>query len=130
MVFPGGTLGNYSMLKDMGFTSFRRQMQYHIDLPVPDKYGLVQIPSSHLLEKPRYNWSARTCIWMANSFILKAAQYKLVAHLWFHPSMDSWYLENVLPNVLAAIRKMEDEGKIEILTMEQTAERIFDVERN
>lgn len=124
MVFPGGTFGNYSVLKEMGFTSFRRQMKYHIDMPVPDEYGLVQIPSSHVLEKPRYNWSARVCIRMAESFIIKAARHKLVAHLWFHPSMNSWYLENVLPHVLATIRKMEDDGRIEVMTMKKLAERI------
>jgi peptidoglycan/xylan/chitin deacetylase (PgdA/CDA1 family) len=130
LVFPGGTLGNYSMLRDMGFSSYRKPMKYHIDMPVIDKFGLVQIPSSHNLEKPPNNWSARTCIWMANSFVLKAARHKQVAHLWFHPSMNSWYLENVLPHILALIRKMEDEGKIEVLTMGKLTERILQRSNN
>jgi hypothetical protein len=125
MVFPGHTLGNYAMLKEMGFTSYRKDMKYHIDIPVVDNFGLVQIPSSFLLEKPAYNWTANICIRMASSFVYKAAQHKLVAHLWFHPSMNSWYLENVLPGVLTLIRKMEDEGRIEVITMEQMANRIL-----
>jgi hypothetical protein len=123
MVFPGGTLGNYSILKEMGFTSFRKYMKYHIDVPVLDNFGLVQIPSSYTLDKSRYGWSAKTHISMANAFVLKAAKHKMVAHLWFHPSMDKWYLDEVLPDVLANIRKMEDQGKVEVLTMEQLASR-------
>lgn len=119
MVFPGGTLGNFSMLQTLGFTNYRKSLKYHIDLPVIDQFGLVQIPSSFNLEKPKDNWSANFCIRIATAFVKKAAKHNLVAHLWFHPSMSTWYLENVLPGVLGFLRKMEDENKIEVLTMEQ-----------
>jgi peptidoglycan/xylan/chitin deacetylase (PgdA/CDA1 family) len=130
MVFPGGTLGNYSILKEMGFTSFRKYMKYHIDIPVLDNFGLVQIPSSFTLDKSRYGWSAMTHIRMANAFVLKAAKHKMVAHLWFHPSMDKWYLDEVLPEVLANIRKMVDQGKVEVLTMEQLASRTLSLQND
>lgn len=124
MVFPGGTHGNYSILKVLGFTNYRKATNYHIDIPTVDKYGLVSIPSSYTLDKSKYNWSAKRYIRMANSFVSKASKCNMVAHLWFHPSMDQWYLEYVLPSVLENIHRMESDGLIEVLTMGQLAQRV------
>jgi hypothetical protein len=49
----------------------------------------------------------------------------MIAHFWFHPSMDEWYIENVMPSVLEFIHKLENEGLIELLTMGQLAERVI-----
>lgn len=127
MVFPGGTNGNYTVLKKFGFTSYRKATNFHIDLPTINKDGLVRIPSSYSLNKSSFNWSVKRYVRMANSFVDKASKNRMVAHLWFHPSMDEWYLENALPSVLANIHKLESEGKIEILTMAQLAERTIKV---
>jgi peptidoglycan/xylan/chitin deacetylase (PgdA/CDA1 family) len=124
IAFPGGTNGNYLTLKKLGFTSYRKKANYNIDIPVIDEQGLVRIPSSYSLDKSKYNWSVRRYIKMANSFVDNAAKNKMVAHLWFHPSMDEWYIENVLPKVLENIRKQVDENKVDVLTMEQLAERV------
>ncbi|NVO08499.1 MAG: polysaccharide deacetylase family protein [Bacteroidales bacterium] len=124
IAFPGGTNGNYLTLKKLGFTSYRKKANYNIDIPVIDERGLVRIPSSYSLDKSKYNWSVRRYIKMANSFVDNAAKNKMVAHLWFHPSMDEWYIENVLPKVLENIRKQVDENKVDVLTMEQLAERV------
>lgn len=123
MVFPGGTNGNYSVLKRLGFTSYRKTTNYNIDIPIVDEFGLVKIPCSYNLDRSKQNWSAKRYIRIASSFVLKASKHKMVAHLWFHPSMDEWYIQNVMPNILFSIRKLEDEGKIEVLTMGQLSER-------
>jgi peptidoglycan/xylan/chitin deacetylase (PgdA/CDA1 family) len=123
MIFPGGTNGNYDLIRQLGFTSFRKSTNYHLDVPSIDKSGLVRIPSSYSLERSNQNWSASRYIRMARSFVRKAEKSKLVAHLWFHPSLDNWYIENVLPALLDTVRKSADEGKVEILTMQQLAER-------
>ena len=125
IVFPGGTNGNYSTLKKLGFTSYRKASNFHIDLPTIDKDGLVRIPSSYTLDKSSYSWSSKRYIRMANSFVCKAEEKKMVAHLWFHPSMDPWYLENVMPSILETIARYRDEQKIQILTMEQLAEEFL-----
>ena len=125
MVFPGGTLGNYSILKEMGFTCYRKIMKYNVDIPALDQYGLVQIPSSHTLLRSYFSWPAKRYIRMAKSYIKKASNHKMVAHLWFHPSMDPWFIENVLPEILAFIRKMADAGKVEILTMKQLSDKFI-----
>lgn len=125
MVFPGGTNGNYSVLKNLSFICYRKSTIYHIDIPTIDKQGLVQIPSSYNLGCTQQKWSAKRYIRMANSFVLKASKHKMIAHLWFHPSMDSWCIENVLPSVLEHIHELKVEGKIEVLTMAQLAERVI-----
>ncbi|NOU18357.1 MAG: polysaccharide deacetylase family protein [Bacteroidales bacterium] len=124
MVFPGGTNGNYSTLKELGFTSYRKATNYHIDIPFINNDGLVQIPSSYNLDRSNLNWSAERYIRMANSFVSKASKHKMVAHLWFHPSMDSWYIENVFPFVLEYIKKHVDENRVVVLTMAQLSEKM------
>lgn len=122
MVFPGGTSGNYESLVERGFICYRKPMKYHIDLPSIDKYGLVAIPSSMGLDKDPYGWTREFHLRMIRSYIEKAAKRKLVCHFWFHPSMDRWYLENVMPEVLKLVANYRDSSKIEVKTMGQVAE--------
>ena len=122
MVFPGGTSGNYESLVERGFSCYRKPMKYHIDLPSIDKYGLVAIPSSIGLDRDRYGWTREFHLKMIRSYIKKAAKRRLVCHFWFHPSMDSWYLENIMPEVLKLVANYRDSTKIEVKTMGQVAE--------
>lgn len=126
MVFPGGTHGNYSILKQLGFTNYRKSTRYHIDLPIIDKDGLVLIPSSYNIGKSQHGFSAKQHIRMAKSFIQKASHERMVAHLWFHPSMDDWYISNVLPDILGYIQTLVKDGSVEVLTMGQLADRILE----
>jgi len=125
IVFPGGTNGNYEVLKNAGFKCYRKSTNFHIDIPVLDKHGLVQIPSSYNLDRSNLNWTAKRYIRMANSFVKKASKHKMVAHLWFHPSLDKWYIENVMPFVLENINREVREGRVEVYTMDKLAERFF-----
>lgn len=123
MVFPGGTLGNFSILKELGFSCYRKIMRYHIDVPAIDQNGLVQIPSSYALYRSYPGWTSKRYIRMATSFLKIAAKNKMVAQFWFHPSLDPWYINNVLPTILDTIRVMVDDGNMEVLTMGQLAAR-------
>lgn len=124
MVFPGGTLGNFEVLQENGFTNYRKPLNYDIGLPVKDKYGLWAIPSSMGLDKNPYNWSKRTYIKHLKTFLKKAARKKMVVHFWFHPSMNKWYLENIFPEILRLIDQHRAKNEIEVLTMRQVAERM------
>lgn len=124
MVFPGGTLGNYEVLKENGFTNYRKPLNYDVGLPVKDKYGLWAIPSSTGLDKTPYNWSKTTYIKHIKAFLKAAASKRMVVHFWFHPSMNKWYLENVFPEILSLVNQYRKDGKIEVLTMQQIAERM------
>lgn len=122
MVFPGGTIGNYEALKKQGIICYRKPMKYHIDLPHEDEYGLIAIPSSLGLDRDPYGWTKEFHIKMIRKYVKKTAKHKLVCHFWFHPSMDKWYLENVMPGILEIVEKYRDSSKIEIKTMKQLAE--------
>ena len=123
MVFPGGTLGNYEVLKGNGFICYRKPMKYDIALPFIDVHGLVAIPSAWGLDKSDYDWSHEVYIKMARSYIKAAAKTRKVVHFWFHPSMDSWYLEKVFPNILELVSLARKKGQIEVLTMGQLAKK-------
>jgi peptidoglycan/xylan/chitin deacetylase (PgdA/CDA1 family) len=122
MVFPGGTSGNYESLKGKEFLCYRKPMKYHIDLPYIDSYGLVAIPSSLGLDKNPYGWSKEFHLKMIRKFLEKTIKHKLVCHFWFHPSMDTWYLDNVMPEVVSMVEKFRDEGMLRVLTMGALAE--------
>jgi len=122
MVFPGGTFGNYESLKEKGFKCYRKSMRYQIDLPYIDNLGLVAIPSSLGLDKDPYGWSKDFHLNMIRQYLDKAAKYRLVCHFWFHPSMDKWYLENVLPEALLLTAGFRDSSDIQITTMGDLAD--------
>lgn len=125
MVFPGGTFGNFEILKQKEIICYRKQTRFHIDLPYLDKYGLVVIPSSLILDRDKYGWSQKFHIEILKQFLTKAAKYKQVCHFWFHPSMDKWYLENILPELLSEISNYKNKGLIEIKTMGQLADEFL-----
>jgi peptidoglycan/xylan/chitin deacetylase (PgdA/CDA1 family) len=125
MVFPGGTAGNYETLVEKGFTCYRKPMDYHIDLPYVDKYGLVAIPSSLELNKDPYGWSKSFHLKILKSYLDKTASSKLVCHFWFHPSMDIWYLNSILPDFLEMLTDYTNVGKVNILTMQELADIVI-----
>jgi len=125
MVFPGGTFGNFESLKEKGIECYRKPMKYHIDLPYIDSLGLVAIPSSLGLDKDHYGWSKEFHLKMIRNYLEKAAKYKLVCHFWFHPSMDLWYLDNVMPEVIKMVAKYRDSSKIEVITMGQLTDKFI-----
>lgn len=125
MVFPGGTFGNYEVLKEQGLSCYRFPMANHIDMPIIDKYGLVAIPSSLGLDRDTNNWSASFHLQIIDSFLEKTIKNKQVCHFWFHPSMDLWYLTNVFPYILEKISKFRNNGDLEILTMASLTDKFI-----
>jgi hypothetical protein len=97
-------------------------MKYHIDLPYIDDNGLVAIPSSLGLDRDPYGWSSNFHIQMIRKYIDVAAKNKKVCHFWFHPSMNPWYLENIMPIIIKIVREYRDSGKISVHTMESITE--------
>lgn len=126
MVFPGGTAGNYESLVEKGFICYRKPMKYHIDLPYVDKFGLVAIPSSLGLDKDPYGWSKQFHLKLIRKYLEKTTRSRQVCHFWFHPSMDKWYLENVMPGLLQLISEYRNMLCVEIKTMGGVAKEFKD----
>ena len=124
-VFPGGTLGNFETLKENGFICYRKPMIYNIDIPIKDEHGLVAIPSSIGLERDPYGWSEDVHLEIIGKFLRNVISSRQVCHFWFHPSMDPWYLSNVLPSVLKLIAKEVKNENIEVLTMGELAKKVL-----
>ena len=129
MVFPGGSFGNYESLVKKGFTCYRLPMRYHIDMCQTDSHGLVAIPSSLGLGRDQYGWDAHFHVRIIERFLAAATRYRLVCHFWFHPSVDQWYLENVMPSVLSLIERYRDKGHLSVMTMGELAEEYMRLQK-
>ena len=123
-VFPGGTYGNYEMLKKFGFTSFRKTLKYELAVPFVEENGLVVIPSSKGLGDNGLSWSKEYFIIRFKKYIDKAIKTKTVCHFWFHPSIDEWFLHNIFPAILKYAAEKREEGVLWIGTMGDIAEYI------
>lgn len=122
-VFPGGTAGNYQVLKDNGFQIYRKNLDYDLVYPFFDRYGML-VTASSLGFGRSYNWSAEYYIKMFCRYIDKAIKTNTAAHLWLHPSVDGWTLENVIPQVLKYAAEKRETGQLWIGTMGQIADII------
>jgi peptidoglycan/xylan/chitin deacetylase (PgdA/CDA1 family) len=120
-VFPGGTYGNFSVLKRHGFLTYRMQGSTDLAFPELDAYGLVRLPSSTGLEDEGYGWSQGYTRKRYRRYMERAVETGTVGHFWFHPSMRDTFLERDLPGILDDAREMAESGKLWIATMGQCA---------
>ncbi len=122
IVFPGGTAGHYSELKEMGIIGYRGKFTGKEELVFPQisEHGIVNLPASLGLGK-REEWSNAYQIKRIKKYIDAAIKNKLLFHLYFHPSLNSELVEEIFPAILAYGAKKRDEGKLWIATMEEIA---------
>lgn len=121
MVFPGNLAGNFKVLKENDFICYRKRTEFEIDTPFMDKNGLIAIPFSINLDRDPYGWSKDFHLYMTKKYVQSAKKNKLICHFWFHPSMDNWYLEHVLPKVLEYVSDQSKYKNIEVMTMKELA---------
>ncbi|MCJ7483458.1 MAG: polysaccharide deacetylase family protein [Thermodesulfovibrionales bacterium] len=124
MVFPGGTAGNYESLKELGFTCYRKKAPFDIDVPKIDKLGLVSIPSGLGLDRDAYGWSADFHIRKFRKILEYASKNRQLCSFWFHPSMDPWYFENVMPKILQIVNERVRSGDLLVQTMSELARNV------
>jgi peptidoglycan/xylan/chitin deacetylase (PgdA/CDA1 family) len=117
MVFPGGTNGNYEVLKKYGFTNVRLNSSYDLFYPEKDASGLWLLPSSSSIDNHGFGWSADKYRHYYARYLDKALSTNNVCHLWFHPSIDTFCLYGILPAVLSEVRKRADQDRLWIATM-------------
>lgn len=121
MVFPGGTNGNYQVLKDMGYTNYRINSLWDLFYPEKDKFGLWRLPSTESIDNHGFGWSPSYYEKYYRRYMDKAIDTGTCCHLWFHPCIDEYCLEKIFPKVLAYARKRADQGELWIATMDQAA---------
>lgn len=127
MVFPGGTWGNIDVLKKHGFKIYRKRCDFELSYPFRDKHGLLVSSSSGSLEHNlAYGWSADYFLDRLKKYIDKAMQTNTIAHLWFHPSLDPYFLHTIFPDFLFYAARQRGKGNLWIGTMKAIAEHIND----
>lgn len=125
MVFPGGSLGNVEVLKNHDFKIYRKNDIFDISYPYRDKYGLLISTRSGALEFNRnYGWSAEYFIKRLEKTIKKAIATNTIAHLWFHPSLDPFFLKNVFPVFFQFVSNERERGNLWIGPMKEIAMHI------
>jgi hypothetical protein len=125
MVFPGGTWGNIKVLRNHAFKIYRKRCDFEIAYPYRDEHGLLVSASSGCLEHNlAYGWSADYFVNRLKKYITKAIKTHNIAHLWFHPSLDPYFLENIFPKFFEFAADQREKGNLWIGTMEEIAEHI------
>jgi peptidoglycan/xylan/chitin deacetylase (PgdA/CDA1 family) len=125
-VFPGGTFGNFKVLRSQGYKIYRTDSKYKLSYPNRDKYGLLSTTSSYAFGEKGLGYTKEYSIYKFRKYINKAISSGTIAHFWFHPSMDSFTLEYVFPEVLKYAARKRDENKLWIGTMKEIAMHIND----
>lgn len=121
MVFPGGTCGNYGILKKHGFTNYRFNNEWDMFYPEKDRFGLWRLPSfSNILADP-FNWDLDYWVNRYKYYIDEAIANNTVIHFWFHPSFDDFIMKELLPKVLEYADEMREKGYLWCTTMAELA---------
>lgn len=151
-IFPRNDEGFYESLKEKGVKYYRgttnrwyeifpgilkraaRLLNYFLPfappvvLPSLHSSGLINIPDSMLLlgrEGIRKSLSTNTLTHKAKRGLDRAVRERKIFHLWFHPSNLSFETEkqlNVLREILKEAKQLREQGKLDILTMQQVGE--------
>ncbi len=123
LVFPGGTSGNYEILKKHGIKIYRKNTKYDLSMPYRDELGLLVTTSSGSFAKTS-DWTAEYYVHRYKKIIDKAMKTGTIAHIWLHPSVDEWTLKNVIPEVLGYASEQREAGKLWIGTMGTVADHL------
>jgi len=119
MVFPGGSYGNIDMLKEMGFSSYRRNLSEAKLSPVlTDLFGLKYTATSLGLGGVSLDAkSIERHKFRIRKYIQKAKRIGMVCHLWFHPSVTPAYVNEIFPWLLSMLSEEREKGELFIGTM-------------
>ncbi len=120
-VFPGNLYGSFDHLKKAGFKIIRYKANDSKELGYPEilKNGLMAIHDSIALDVYEDGWDNNYLLWKYKKYIDKAIDKKAICHFWFHPSLQYKQLEEYFLPILNYIHSQRENGKLEVLTMEQ-----------
>jgi peptidoglycan/xylan/chitin deacetylase (PgdA/CDA1 family) len=122
IVFPGGTWGNIEIIKKYGIQIYRRHIKHDLAYPYRDEFGVLVSPSSGCLEyNIDYNWTPEYFFKRLMKYITKAIKTNTVAHFWFHPSLEPFFLKNIFCPFLDYVSQRRAKGDLWIGTMEEIA---------
>ncbi len=125
LTFPGGTAGNYEILKKYGIEICRKRVsRYEIGYPFRNSYGILITPTGPIIALGYKDWSLEYMFKRYKKAIDKTINSGSLIHLWFHPSQEEQTFTSLLPMILEYLKKKQGEGSLWIGTMSQLADHI------
>jgi peptidoglycan/xylan/chitin deacetylase (PgdA/CDA1 family) len=125
MAFPGGTAGNFTVLRDHGIKIYRRRIgKYDLAYPYRDQEGLLVSPTGPSIGMARPGWSVEDEFYFLRKAIDKAIRHNTLAHMWFHPSAGSEAFTELLPMIMEYCNLKREAGELWIGTMNDLQEHI------
>jgi hypothetical protein len=107
-VHPAHTIGNIERLSAHGFTSFRTDYENVLSFPVKHNPGVWEIKNTASLYF-RKEWSINYHIRRYRKIIDRAIKSNTVCCLWFHPSVESEFIEKGMSELMRYIDQRRDE---------------------
>jgi hypothetical protein len=109
LVFPGNLPGRYEQVREAGFTAYRLEAPFALDIPHRDRFGLWRIAEGLCLEGPAAGWSVTEHVDRLRMYLEAAVTHGLPASLWFHPEASPDQLDQVVPQVFAYAASLRPE---------------------
>jgi len=107
-VHPAHTIGNLDGLIENGFSSYRTDYDNILGYPNLYKDKLWEFKSTW--EFVSFNdWSVNYHIARYNEIIKRSIKNNSVCVLWFHPSIDSRFITDIMPSVFKGFNDLKDE---------------------
>ncbi len=110
-VHPGHSIGNLNKLAESGFTSFQSDPGNILGYPVKHKNNLWELKRTYEFVY-RKGWSDKYHIYRYITIIKRAIKNNVVCNFWFHPSLPTEFISNVLPSLFEFIDSKKDEISI------------------
>jgi hypothetical protein len=122
-IFPGNDDGHYDRLADEGVQVVRASLNpsIQIGLPVHRSDGICMVHGSTGLDRGRH-WPLAHRLHRLKRFVDVAADTRMVAHIWLHPSLPRSEINDLLMPFLAYCAGKREQGSVDILTMERLAD--------
>jgi peptidoglycan/xylan/chitin deacetylase (PgdA/CDA1 family) len=119
-VFPGNEEGHFDILVSNGFRVVRAfpEPDAQISLPVRRNGGMWGVHDSSGVDLEGEGWDFAQRLRRLKRFVDKAAETKLAAHFWFHPSLPPDQMNEILFPLFAYCARRREEGAIEMVTMD------------
>lgn len=114
-VYPGGTYGNFDVIKEYGYKIYRKKMRHQLDNTFIDNNGLIVTTSTTAFSEPEFPLDYYISFLI--KAINKAIQTRTICHIWFHPSVSEVTVEKIMYTVFEYIAKQRDSGILEVKTM-------------
>lgn len=101
MAFPGGTAGNFEVLRKHGIKIYRRRIgKYELGYPYRDSTGLLVSPTGPCIAMSHAGWSVEDEFQWLKKAADKAIKHKTLVHMWFHPAASGQTFSLLLPRIM------------------------------